>query len=174
MPVTARLSKLFHDRLGDAVTNELVDWFNQVDAAYKSDLREMNELNFARFDAKLEQRLAEFRGDLREELGDLRGELGDLRGELGHLRGELGDFRGELGAMGGELGKLNGELDTLRGELKDVRSDMRAGLTSLDTRIDLTAARLTTALEHGLRDQTRFFFLAWAALLASNFALWFR
>ena len=26
MPVTARLSKLFYDRLGEAVTNELVDW----------------------------------------------------------------------------------------------------------------------------------------------------
>lgn len=58
MPVTAKLSKQFYDRFGEAVTNELVDWFNQVDAAYKSDLREINEMNFARFDAKLEQRLA--------------------------------------------------------------------------------------------------------------------
>jgi hypothetical protein len=30
-----------------------------VDAAYRSDLRELNELNFARFDARLEQRFAE-------------------------------------------------------------------------------------------------------------------
>ena len=37
----------------------MVDWFNQVDAAYRSDLREVNELNFARFDAKMEQRFAE-------------------------------------------------------------------------------------------------------------------
>ncbi len=37
-----------------------MDWFNQVDAAYRTDLRELNELNFARFDAKLEQRLAEY------------------------------------------------------------------------------------------------------------------
>ena len=53
MPVTAKLSKLFYDRLGEQVANELVDWFNQVDATYRSDLRELNELNFARFDAKL-------------------------------------------------------------------------------------------------------------------------
>jgi len=26
MPVTARLSKLFYDRLGEQVANELVDW----------------------------------------------------------------------------------------------------------------------------------------------------
>jgi DNA anti-recombination protein RmuC len=40
------------------LTNELVDWFNSVDATYQSDLRELNEHNFMRFDAKLEQRLA--------------------------------------------------------------------------------------------------------------------
>ena len=32
--------------------------FNAVDATYQSDLRELNEINFARFDAKLEQRAA--------------------------------------------------------------------------------------------------------------------
>ena len=31
---------------------------NSVDATYRADLRELNELNFARFDAKLEQRVA--------------------------------------------------------------------------------------------------------------------
>jgi hypothetical protein len=83
MPVTARLSLRFYEKLGEDVANELVEWFNSVDATYRSDLRELNELNFARFDAKveqriggldarmvaleakLEQRLAEFGADLR-------------------------------------------------------------------------------------------------------------
>ena len=54
----------FYDRLGDDVTNELVEWFNSVDATYRNDLREVNELNFARFDAKLEQRLAQLKSDV--------------------------------------------------------------------------------------------------------------
>ena len=58
MPVTARLSKRFYDVFGEEIATELVDWFNAVDATYRADLRELNELNFARFDAKLEQRLA--------------------------------------------------------------------------------------------------------------------
>ena len=58
MPVTARLSKAFYDRFGEQVTNELVGWFNDVDATYRSDLKDFNELNFARFDAKVEQRFA--------------------------------------------------------------------------------------------------------------------
>ena len=59
MPVTARLSQRFYERFGDDLTNELVDWFNSVDATYRSDLKEVNELNFARFDAKLGERFAE-------------------------------------------------------------------------------------------------------------------
>ena len=42
-----------------AHSGEIVNWFNQVDDTYRGDLRELNELNFSRFDAKLEQRLAE-------------------------------------------------------------------------------------------------------------------
>ena len=65
MPVTAKLSQAFYDRLGHPVADQMVEWFNQVDAAYRTDLRELNELNFARFDARLEQRFAE--SDLRLE-----------------------------------------------------------------------------------------------------------
>lgn len=59
MPVTAKLSRKFYDTFGDEIANELVDWFNQVDATYRFELRELNEVNFARFDAKVEQRFAE-------------------------------------------------------------------------------------------------------------------
>ena len=59
MPVTAKFSKEFYDKLGHRVADELVDWFNKADATYRTDLREINELNFARFDAKVEQRFAE-------------------------------------------------------------------------------------------------------------------
>ena len=64
MPVTARLSKRFYDVFGEEIATELVDWFNAVDATYRADLRELNELNFARFDAQLEQRLAQVKSDL--------------------------------------------------------------------------------------------------------------
>lgn len=77
MPVTAKLSKRFYDRLGEEIANELVDWFNQVDATYRSDLRDINELNFARFDAKQEQRFAQFEAKWTRQFADLRVELID-------------------------------------------------------------------------------------------------
>ena len=75
MPVTAKLSRKFYETLGEDVANELVDWFNSVDATYRADLRELNELNFARFDAKLEQRLAELNAELRVEIHAVRADL---------------------------------------------------------------------------------------------------
>ena len=86
MPVTAKLSKRFYDVLGEDIANELVDWFNAVDLTYRSDLRELNELNFARFDAKLEQRLAELGGELQVEL---RSGLQEVRTEIQQVRSEL-------------------------------------------------------------------------------------
>ena len=77
MTVTAKLSQAFYDRLGHQVAHEMVDWFNQVDAAYRSDLRELNELNFARFDAKLEQRLAEFARGIEQQVARLALDLKD-------------------------------------------------------------------------------------------------
>ena len=101
MPVTARLSKRFYDVLGEDVANELVDWFNAVDLTYRADLRELNELNFARFDAKLDQRLADLRAAL---LTELRTEIAALRAELHtEIAGLRVEFRTELQQVRTEL-----------------------------------------------------------------------
>jgi hypothetical protein len=75
VPVTARLSKRFYDVFGEEIANELVNWFNQVDDTYRGDLRELNELNFSRFDGKLEQRIAQLDAKLEQRLAELRVEL---------------------------------------------------------------------------------------------------
>ena len=114
MAVTARLSKLFYDRLGEEIANELVNWFNQVDATYRSDLREVNELNFARFDAKLEQRLAQFEAKLEQRLAQS------------------------------------------------------------EAKVEQRLAHFEVEIAHRFSEQTRWMFLCWATLLASNIALWMR
>ena len=72
MPVTVKLSNEFYERLGDNVANELVDWFNQVDTSYRVEFKDLFEVHFSRFEAKLEQRVAE----LRAEIGAARTDLG--------------------------------------------------------------------------------------------------
>ena len=101
MPVTIRLSKLFTERLGEEIAAELVDWFNQVDATYRTDLRELNELNFARFDAKLEQRTAALEAKLEQRTAALEAKLEQRLAELeARLRT---DFIERLGKLREEL-----------------------------------------------------------------------
>ena len=104
MPVAAKLSSKFYDKLGDDVANELVEWFNLVDATYRSDLRELNELNFARFDAKLEQRIAQLDAKLEERIAQLEAKMNegfaraDARQEqrIAEVKAELTDSLGAL------------------------------------------------------------------------------
>jgi hypothetical protein len=72
VPVPARLSKRLYDVPGEDVAN---DWFNTVDLTHRADLRELNELYYALFDAKLEQRLAELRSELLTAMAGLRSDL---------------------------------------------------------------------------------------------------
>ena len=104
MPVTAKLSRKFYDRFGDDIANELVDWFNMVDETYRAELRELNERNFARFDSRLEQRLAEQSASLRREISEqgvsLRVEISEqgtaIRDEIAKQGERLNDRIGSL------------------------------------------------------------------------------
>jgi ABC-type phosphate transport system auxiliary subunit len=126
MPVTAKLSQKFYEKFGDDLTNELVNWLNQVDATYRSDLRELNEVNFARFDAKVEQRAAQLDAKVEQRAAQLDAKLeqriaevkAELRQESAELRSE---FRSGLAGVEGRLlariGVLEGRFGTLEGRL---------------------------------------------------------
>jgi predicted HAD superfamily Cof-like phosphohydrolase len=76
------LSQRFYEKFGDEVTKELVDWFSDVDASYRADLRELNELNYARFDAKVEQRFAQADAKLEQRLAQTDAKLVQFKSEL--------------------------------------------------------------------------------------------
>lgn len=61
MPVTPTFSEDFYKKLGHGIAEEFVNWFNQAHIAFRTDLKELNELNYARFESKLEQRISELR-----------------------------------------------------------------------------------------------------------------
>jgi hypothetical protein len=76
------LSRRFYDTFGDDIANDLVEWFNQVDTTYRQELREQNDLNWGRVEARIgqaEARMealsAELRAELRQEITGLRSEV---------------------------------------------------------------------------------------------------
>ena len=86
MPVTAKFSEEFYDKLGHGVANEIVDWFNRVDLAYKTELKEHNELNFQRFEAVLRAEIAGVEARLDKKI---ESEIGLLRTEMFAMRTDI-------------------------------------------------------------------------------------
>src|SRR5712691_441195 len=82
MPVTAKLSRKFYEKFGDDITNELVNWFNRVDATYRTELRELNELNFGRFDAKLDQRVGQLDAKLDSRIAEVKADIRALENRI--------------------------------------------------------------------------------------------
>ncbi len=75
MPVTAKLSSEFYEKFGDKIADEFVNWFNQVDATYRTEFKDLFEVHFSRFDAKLEQGLARLDAKLEQRSAELRTEF---------------------------------------------------------------------------------------------------
>ena len=153
MPVVARLSKRFYDELGEDIANELVELLNQVDDSSRKELRELNELNFARFDAKLEQRVVETNARI-DALG------AQLDGRIDALGARLD---GRIDALGA---RLDGRIDALAARL-DARI---AGLE----KTMLTKAEFADALSERFTAQNRFLYLAMAMQFAATLGLWLR
>ena len=67
MPVTAALSRKFYETFGDDLTNELVTWLNEVGTSYRTEFKELFEVNFAAQDARLERRMADVFREIHDE-----------------------------------------------------------------------------------------------------------
>jgi len=116
VPITAKLSRAFYERLGDDVANELVDWFNQVDLAYRSELRELNELNFARFDAKVGERLAELRSEL-----------------IAVMDARIKGLDARFGSIDARFGSIDARFSTIDARFADLQLDLERRTQSLRT-----------------------------------------
>ncbi len=81
MPV-AKLSREFHDRFGDKVTDELVNCLNSIEASYRAEIKDLFTAHFGRFEEKLEHRLAETAADLRRFEEKLEHRLAATQAEL--------------------------------------------------------------------------------------------
>ncbi len=153
----SQAAKKFYDTLGEDIANELVDWFNQVDATYRSELRDLNELNFARFDAKLEQRIAEVRADIAVFQGWVESQVNALNGnvevQVGVLNGKIDT---QIDALGGKIdtqidalsGKIDTQIEALSAKI-DGQVDVLSG--KIDTQVYVLSGKIETQAE-SLRD----------------------
>ena len=118
MPVTAHLSKQFYDHFGDEVFTELVNLLNVVNDTSRVELRELNDANYARFDAKIDHRLADLRAELERRLramhSDIDQRLVGLSAKIEHVEMRL-DARIDVveTRLGATVERAVGDLKTL-------------------------------------------------------------
>ena len=93
MPVTARLLQRLHESLGDEATNDLFAWWEEAASVNRIAVREVADLYYARFDARLEKGLAEVRSEMDKGLTEVRSEmakgLAEVRSEIAVVRADM-------------------------------------------------------------------------------------
>jgi hypothetical protein len=86
MPATNVLLQRLRKTLGEEATNDLVSWVDHSTLRDVAQLRELADLHYSRFDARLEQRLAESEARLRVEVAQgfaaVRAEMASQRADL--------------------------------------------------------------------------------------------
>jgi len=82
MPVTARLLQRLHESLGDEATNDLFSWWEEAATVNRAAVREVADLYYARFEARLEKGLAEVRSEMTSGLALVRSEMASQRADL--------------------------------------------------------------------------------------------
>lgn len=126
MPATAALLKKLKETLGEEATRDLVTWVDRGPDYYIAQLRELADLHYARFDARLEQRLAEVRAGLQTEMA--RG-LAALRETMAQGQAALREdmARGQA-TVRAEMAQgdaaLRAEIANLRTEMAAQRADL--------------------------------------------------
>lgn len=125
MPVTAKLSSRFYEKLGDDVTNELVTWLNAVDAEFRNELREANDRNWSQLRAELDAQSARLTGEFRGGLAELRTEM---QTGFANLRTEL-----RTGLAEGQTGLANVRVEIHQESTKQVRWNFLFWVTAVLT-----------------------------------------
>jgi hypothetical protein len=127
MAVPARLSDKLREALGDEAANEMVDWMRRVDEQ-RAELRDLNELNFARIEARFRE------VDLKFEQMDRRFEQVDKRFEQVDKRFEQVDK--QLERVNLRLAAHDNRFDDVDARISDLRRDMEIGFARVEARID--------------------------------------
>lgn len=92
MPITAKLSRKLYETFGEQAAGDMVDWMQRVDAQ-RAELRELNELDFARLDARLdrlEERFNQFGREMHAQFAQLEVAIvGRLEAKIGQRTADL-------------------------------------------------------------------------------------
>ncbi len=144
-----------------------------VTATYRSEIRDLNELNFARFDAKLEQRIAEVRADIAVLHGKVESQIDALNRKVDAQVGALNSkFDTQVFALSGKIdvqidvlsGKIDAQVDVLSGKI-DAQADVLSG--KIDQQADSLRGYMDSRIPSLRAELIKWMFLFWLGTVAT-------
>jgi hypothetical protein len=73
-----------------------------------------------------------------------------------------------------DLVNILDSIDGMRGDIAEMRHEHAMFRTEMTGEVRSLRAQMTSVIERGLREQTRFFFVAWSVILAAIIGLYAR
>ena len=144
MTIAANLSRKLYDTLGDEAAEAMVDWMQRVDTQ-RSELRELNDLSFARIDSRFAE--AEARLDARFAEVDAK-------------------FGARFAQVDARFEQLSAKMDA---RFADVNAKIDLRTAMLDGRIDTLRAELGQAIATRYGDFLKWSFVFWATAMIALF-----
>jgi hypothetical protein len=98
VPMTAKLAQTLQEKLGSEGAAEMITWLDETQRGAWQELRELNELNFSRFDARLGERMAVLEQKFSERMAGVEQKIAAV--DAGLLSWMIGLWIATLSAMG--------------------------------------------------------------------------
>ncbi len=94
------------------VADEILEWFNQVNQAYRNELRDLNELNFQRISARLDERVGASEAKVEVRLSQFEQRLAAFESKIEQRmaafdRNERGIHANEAGRHPGDVARIS-------------------------------------------------------------------
>lgn len=130
MPAPAKFSEQSYERVGHQFVEELVDWLIRNDHAFRSELREINELNFARFEATLDKRMEGLEARIDRRILGVEAKL-DQEIHAVEVKLEQRIHAVEVN-LTSEVARLE---DSIRSQTAALRGDLLVAMAQMETRM---------------------------------------
>lgn len=121
MAIPAKLSRRLYEILGDDAAHDMGDWMQRVDAQ-RAELRDLNESNFARVDARLGEHSVV------------------LQAALARYDERFDVLEAAIGRHDSRFSEMQADLKGQAALMADLRRDVDTGFARLETRIEQRTA----------------------------------
>ncbi|HWP38458.1 MAG TPA: hypothetical protein VNL18_12990 [Gemmatimonadales bacterium] len=138
MTISAKLSRRLYETLGDDAAGDMVDWMQRIDTQ-RAELRELNELNFARFDdrfARMDERFVR----IDQQFARIDERFARIDERFAQIDERFAQIDERFAQIDERFARIDERLTGIDEQFARMRQDMELSFARLETRIERRTA----------------------------------